>query len=212
MNLNKTGVLFDLDGVLIDTETQYSVFWGNIGKEYLTDSTDFAEKIKGSNLTAILDNHFPDKKLQEIIVARLDEFQASMKYEIYPGVKDFVNQLIEHNIPMCIVTSSDDNKMNSLFEQQPYFKETFKNIITGSQVTNSKPHPECFLKGAKLINRDIADCYIFEDSLQGITAGIASGAKVIALDTTCHKSAIEKLTTNIISSFENFGIDDMFNI
>ena len=209
MELNNIGVLFDLDGVLIDTESQYSVFWGDIGEKYLGNREEFAARIKGSNLSTILNNNFPDPDLQKDIVSQLDEFQANMSYAIYPGVRDFIQQLVENGIPMCIVTSSDDRKMESLFEQQPYFKEVFRHIITGDMVTKSKPDPECFIKGAELIGTDIRRCFVFEDSMQGIAAGIASGATVIALDTTNSREAISHLTHNIISSFENFSVTDM---
>lgn len=76
-------------------------------------------------------------------------------------------------------------------------------------VTKSKPAPECFIKGAELIGADIRRCFVFEDSMQGIAAGIASGATVIALDTTNSREAISHLTHNIISSFENFSVTDM---
>lgn len=201
------GVLFDLDGVLVDTESQYSIFWGKMGIEYNTGIPDFADRIKGSNLAAILNTYFPEKSVQDEIVEKLNAFQAAMTYEICPGVKEFISQLKQHNIPTCIVTSSDDKKMEQLFAHQPYFRENFSNIITGDQVTNSKPHPECFLKGAQKIGVDIKDCLIFEDSMQGITAGLASGAKVIALSTTCSIEQISTLTNVIIPGFKNFSLD-----
>ena len=201
------GVLFDLDGVLVDTESQYSIFWGKMGIEYNTGIPDFADRIKGSNLAAILNTYFPEKSVQDEIVAKLNAFQAAMTYEICPGVKEFISQLKQHNIPTCIVTSSDDKKMEQLFAHQPYFRENFSNIITGDQVTNSKPHPECFLKGAQKIGVDIKDCLIFEDSMQGITAGLASGAKVIALSTTCSIEQISTLTSVIIPGFKDFSLD-----
>ena len=201
------GVLFDLDGVLVDTESQYSIFWGKMGIEYNTGIPDFAERIKGSNLAAILSTYFPEKSVQDEIVEKLNAFQAAMTYEICPGVKEFISQLKQHNIPTCIVTSSDDKKMEQLFAHQPYFRENFSNIITGDQVTNSKPHPECFLKGAQKIGVDIKDCLIFEDSMQGITAGLASGAKVIALSTTCSIEQISTLTNVIIPGFKDFSLD-----
>lgn len=201
------GVLFDLDGVLVDTESQYSIFWGKMGIEYNTGIPDFADRIKGSNLAAILNTYFPEKSVQDEIVAKLNTFQAAMTYEICPGVKEFISQLKQHNIPTCIVTSSDDKKMEQLFAHQPYFRENFSNIITGDQVTNSKPHPECFLKGAQKIGVDIKDCLIFEDSMQGISAGLASGAKVIALSTTCSAEQISTLTNVIIPGFKDFSLD-----
>lgn len=79
------GVLFDLDGVLVDTESQYSIFWGKMGIEYNTGIPDFADRIKGSNLAAILNTYFPDKSVQDEIVAKLNTFQAAMTYEICPN-------------------------------------------------------------------------------------------------------------------------------
>lgn len=76
------GALFDLDGVLIDTENQYSVFWGNIGREYNVGYNDFAERIKGTNLTSILNTYFPDKATQAEIVNRLNDFQDNMSYDL----------------------------------------------------------------------------------------------------------------------------------
>ena len=60
--------LFDLDGVVLDTEGQYSVFWGNVGKKY-TDIVDFEHKIKGMTLTQILDGNFSDENLKKEIDA-----------------------------------------------------------------------------------------------------------------------------------------------
>lgn len=209
MDKKQIGVLFDLDGVLIDTETQYSKFWGAIGEKYFGNGKELSENIKGRNLEAIYSSYFPDENIQKIITAQLDEFQANMSYELYPGVKEFLDSLVENKIAMCIVTSSDDKKMERLFESQPYLKSVFTHMITGDQVTNAKPHPECFLKGAALIGRDIHDCYVFEDSINGITAGLASGAKVIAIDNTYPRNKIAELTNNIISGFEGLTIEKM---
>ena len=63
-NLPK-GVLFDLDGVLVDTESQYSIFWGKMRVDYNKGIHDFAERIKGSNLASILNTYFPEKSLQD---------------------------------------------------------------------------------------------------------------------------------------------------
>ncbi len=203
------GALFDLDGVLIDTENQYSVFWGNIGREYNVGYNDFAERIKGTNLTSILNTYFPDKATQAEIVNRLNDFQDNMSYDLLPGVEEFIANLESNGITMCIVTSSDDKKMETLLTKQPFLTKHFTNIITGDDVTNSKPHPECFLKGANLLDCDITDCYVFEDSINGIKAGLASGAKVIALSTTVSPDVIKKYNHIVIPSFEGVTIQHL---
>ena len=90
--------LFDLDGVVFDTESQYSVFWGMIGREYHPEMPDFALRIKGQTLVQIYDKYFSDdatfahiagftdcKSEQAKITARLDEFEQNMSYPYIPG-------------------------------------------------------------------------------------------------------------------------------
>ena len=95
--------LFDLDGVVLDTETQYSVFWGMIGKEYHPELPDFALRIKGQTLVQIYDKYFSDDAVfahvadyqgveaeQARITRRLDEFELHMKYDYIVGFEAFV--------------------------------------------------------------------------------------------------------------------------
>ena len=101
--------LFDLDGVVLDTETQYSVFWGMIGKEYHPELPDFALRIKGQTLVQIYDKYFSDDAVfahvadyqgveaeQARITRRLDEFELHMKYDYIVGFEAFVADLREH--------------------------------------------------------------------------------------------------------------------
>ena len=206
------GVLFDLDGVLIDSETIYTKFWEDIDKIYPTGVEDFACIIKGNNLAKILNTYYPDKELQKIIVKMIDDFEDNMHYEIFPGVIDFLNELRAAGIPMAIVTSSDIKKMEKLYAYHPDFKSYFDAVVTGNMVKHSKPDPECFLKGAELIGCKPEDCVIFEDSPSGILAALASGGKVIALATTLRLEDINKEAHKIIKSFAGFHISDMLEV
>ena len=83
-NTKKRGVLFDLDGVLLDSEGQYSIFWGEMEKEYPTGVPDFAAYIKGFHLTRIL-GYFADDVVRTEIMEKLLEFERSMRYVFFPG-------------------------------------------------------------------------------------------------------------------------------
>lgn len=207
-----TGVLFDLDGVLIDSETIYTKFWEEIDNIYPTGVKDFAYIIKGNNLAKILNTYYPDKELQKTIVKMIDDFEDKMVYEIFPGVIEFLTELKNASIPMAIVTSSDIKKMNKLFASHPDFESYFDAIVTGNMVKHSKPDPECFLKGAEMIGCNPKDCIIFEDSPSGILAALATGGKVIALATTLRLEDINKEAHKIIKSFAGFHINDMLEI
>lgn len=207
---NKIGVLFDLDGVILDTEGIYSEFWKEIDRRFPTGVVGFSDVIKGTCLEDILNNNFPKENHEEIINI-LQNFQKDMEYRYFPYAIEWVKSLHEAGIPMCIVTSSDQEKMNAVYKQHPEFRGFFDAVIVGEMVENAKPAPDCFLLGAKLLGKDIKDCYIFEDSLNGLKAALASGGKVIALSTT---NAPELLTDAkmVIPDFKDFTIEKMLSI
>ena len=176
------GALFDLDGVLIDSEGIYYKFWDSIARDYNVGVPDFAMAIKGTNMASIMAHFAPEDHAE--ILRRHTEFQQNMRFEFFEGALDFVRILAARGIPRAVVTSSEEGKMQQLYAQHPEFPSLFNAIITGDMVTNGKPHPECYLKGAAAIGCDIRDCYVFEDSLQGIQAGATAGATVVGLTTT----------------------------
>lgn len=203
--------LFDLDGVLIDTEGIYSGFWAETGRAFGIEDPLFAQKIKGTTLAQILNNNFsPEQRPQ--VYDRLIEFENKMVYRVYPGVIEFLNQLRSHDIPAAIVTSSGEKKMEKLWLQQPALRTYFQAIITDADVTHSKPHPEPYLIAAKKLNCPIQDCYVFEDSINGIISGHNAGAKVIALTTTNPREALVPDSNLIIDSFVGFNLRDMLEI
>lgn len=206
--MKKVGVLFDLDGVLIDSEDIYTKFWENIEQIYPTGIENFALIIKGNALFKILDNYFP-KEIHQDIIDRVHEFELNITYPIYNGVIDFLKSLKEQGIPTAIVTSSDDVKMNALYEAYPYFRQYFDAVITGSDVTESKPHPQGYLMAAERIGCHPGDCYVFEDSLQGLEAGMNAGAIVIGLTTNNSAEALKDKAHALIDSFVGFSIDKM---
>ena len=98
--------LFDLDGVVFETESQYTIFWGMIGREYHPEMPDFAHRIKGQTLVQIYDKYFSDAQTfahiegftsvaeeQAKITVRLDEYERNMAYNYVAGFEDFVKDL-----------------------------------------------------------------------------------------------------------------------
>ena len=201
------GVLFDLDGVLLDSEGQYSIFWGAMDKEYSTGVPDFARFIKGFHLTRIL-GYFADDQVRQQVLERLLEFEGNMRYEFFPGALELVRKLREANVPMAIVTSSDHKKMASLYSQHPEFPTLFEKIITGDMVTKAKPDPDCFLLGARQLGLDIKDCIVLEDSRNGPLAGRASGARVIGIATTLPADEVSPLCDLMVNSVNELTLED----
>lgn len=207
-NTSGIGVLFDLDGVLIDSESLYTRFWDEIDRIYPTGIENFALYIKGTTLPSIL-GHYKDEAVRRDIVARIHEFEHRMVYPVFPGVMEFLADLRRHDIPAAIVTSSDAVKMASLRAQLPDFTSHFRAVVDASMVTRSKPDPQGYLLGAEAICCDPSRCFVFEDSLQGIAAGNAAGATVIGLATTLPRERLQGKAREIIDGFTGFTVDDM---
>ena len=203
------GVLFDLDGVLLDSEGQYSIFWRSMEERFPTGIDDFSNYIKGFHLARIL-SYFATDEIREQIVQELVEFEKNMRFEFFPGALSFVKRLREAGIPMAIVTSSDHKKMKALFSQHPDFPALFEVIITGDMVTKAKPDPDCFLLGAKQLGIDIKDCVVFEDSRNGLMAARASGARVIGVATTLSADVVASLSDLTVHGVDELDVEQIF--
>ena len=130
--------LFDLDGVVFNTEPLYTVFWGGIFKEFYPAEQGLELKIKGQTLTQIYDRYFagqPDRQAE--ITRRLDEYERQMQYTYVDGLTDFVQQLKQNGVKTSIVTSSNKSKMENVYRQHATFKQLFDAVFTRSGLAAS---------------------------------------------------------------------------
>lgn len=200
--------LFDLDGTLIDTEGQYSIFWGGIGKEYHPEIPDYANVIKGKTLVQILaEGYTPEQRIE--IKARLDEFERNMKYTFFPGALEFLRDLKAHGVKMAIVTSSDRAKMSNVMPRLPELSELMDIITMAEDFHASKPDPDCYLQAQRKLGMEKADCVVFEDALSGLAAGMASGMFTIGMATTNPRSIIESKCNLVLDSFVNLTYNNI---
>lgn len=213
MNTTKTiSVLFDFDGVIMDTETQYTVFWNEQGRKYLGEE-DFGRRIKGQTLTQIYDNYFSDKpQAQQEITAGLNVYEKQMSYEYIPGVEAFIADLRRNGVKIAVVTSSNEEKMQNVYNAHPEFKGMVDRILTGEMFAHSKPAPDCFLLGMKVFGSQPENTYVFEDSFHGLQAGMTSGATVIGLATTNSREAISGKAHYIIDDFTGMSYDKLLTM
>lgn len=209
-NTKCIAALFDFDGVVMDTETQYSLFWNKIGKQYFPQIEEFGRIIKGQTLVNIYAKYFAGmEKEQQDITARLNQFEKEMAYEYIPGVVDFMKDLRTHGVKMAIVTSSNDLKMANVYKAHPELKELVDRILTAEMFTRSKPAPDCFLLGAEVFGTVPQNCVVFEDSFHGLEAGNAAGMAVVGLCTTNPKEAIADKCKLVMPDFTAFSFEKM---
>lgn len=188
--------LFDLDGVVFDTEPQYTEFWGSQCRLYHPEHPGLEHEIKGSTLTQIYDRWFSGSLASEqaVITSRLNAFEAQMRYEYIAGFEAFIADLHSHGVKTAVVTSSNQPKMECVYRAQPGFKQLFNAILTSEDFTYSKPHPDCYLKAAERFSVDPMECVVFEDSFNGLKSGRAAGMKVVGVATTNTPQAIASLS------------------
>lgn len=202
--------LFDLDGVVFDTEPQYTVFWGMICRQYHPEHPGLEHEIKGSTLTQIYDRWFSGPLASEraSITARLDDYEQQMHYDYITGFEALVADLHRHGVKTAVVTSSNIPKMESVYRYQPRFKELFDAILTSEDFSRSKPDPDCYLKAAARFNVSPEECIVFEDSFNGLKSGRAAGMRVVGLATTNSAEAIAPYSDIQISDYN--GVDTAF--
>ena len=200
--------LFDFDGVIMDTEQHYTEFWSMLGEEYL-GLEDFGHTIKGQTLIQIFEKYFEGMDAQKAeIVPRLNEFERTMPFEYIPGALEFMKKLKKAGVPIAIVTSSNDAKMEKVYKVHPELLELADAILTSEHFSKSKPDPECFLNAMERLGGRPETTVVFEDSLHGIAAGRASGAYVIGLTTSFPREVIEPLCDMVIEDFCYMATED----
>lgn len=197
--------LFDLDGVILDTEGSYTAFWDDYGSRHFSEK-DFGVKIKGQTLVKILGDYFPEENERKAITDAINDFERNMSYPFVPGVENYIKSLKSNGIRTAVVTSSNLLKMENVYRCHPGFREMFDMILTSEDFSESKPSPYCYLKAMRLFGAGPEDCVVFEDSLAGLQAARASGAFVTALTTTNPEEVVRNYADLVIRDFNDSGI------
>lgn len=197
--------LFDLDGVIFDTEPQYTVFWGSQCRLYHPEHPGLEHEIKGSTLDQIFGLWWsgPLESERPKVVERLDAFEAQMALNYVPGFESFVKDLRKHGIMTAVVTSSNRQKMLSVYRKHPDFTSLFDAVLTSEDFTESKPSPQCYLAAARRLGATPQECLVFEDSINGLRAGKAATMGVIGMTTTNTRERIAEYSNYMMNDFKD---------
>lgn len=209
MNLsNIKAALFDLDGVVFDTEPQYTVFWGEQCREFHPETPGLEHQIKGQTLVQIFDKHFSGElqPMQKVITDRLNEFEKHMTFDYIDGFIDFIGNLRFNGVKTAVVTSSNKIKMEQVYQCRPEFKDMFDAILTSEDFERSKPDPDCYEKAALRLGAERTECVVFEDSFNGLRSGRAAGMRVVGLATTNSPESIASFADIVIDNYKGFSI------
>jgi beta-phosphoglucomutase len=210
-SINNYVALFDLDGVVMNTEPQYTQFWDAQGMHYL-GIPHFCSLIKGQTLTQIFDVYFPDDDAQRKIIQNdLNDFERQMSFNYIDGADTFIAALRQAGVRTALVTSSNEDKMANVYHAHAEFKGLFDKIFTAEMFEHSKPNPECFLTAMKGLQATAEQSVVFEDSFHGLEAGRKAGAYVVGLATTNPRSAVEGQCDWTIDNFVGVTPDTLYH-
>lgn len=203
-------VLFDFDGVIVDTEPIYDIFWNDAAKRYNLGIDNFAYIIKGTILPDLINKYFSGfpKEIQEQVLRESMAYEADMDFPTISGSLDFIRTLKAHGIKIGLVTSSDSKKVNRAFNHLS-LNGVFDTIVTADRIVKGKPDPMCYLLGASDLQTDPADCIVFEDSFAGIQAATAAGIRVIGVSSTVPAEHLREKTHDVIPDFRNVTIETL---
>ncbi len=181
-----SAVLWDMDGTLVDTEPYWMAaeteLVGSFGGTWTHDD---ALKLVGSGLldsAAILQEVGVDMERQAIVDHLTDEVAGRLRtlgVPFRPGARELLADLRAAGIPTALVTMSLRRMALSVVELIDF--PAFDLVVAGDDVSRPKPHPEPYLHAAGLLEIDIADAVVIEDSRTGVAAGVASGAVTLGV-------------------------------
>lgn len=205
-------IIFDLDGVIVDTAIFHYQAWKRLANEYGFDFTlEHNERLKGVSRLESLDillsvggieiksdeekNRIANKKnewYREYILKMTPN-------DILPGVKNFLVDLKNSNYKIAIGSSSKNT--NTLLERIG-FDTFFDAVVDGLQISKSKPDPEVFLKAAQKLDVDPKNCIVFEDAVAGIEAAKRAGMIAIGVGKYENLPNADK----VIPDFKNMSV------
>jgi len=200
--------LFDFDGVIVDTEPIYDIFWNEAAIRYNIGIEGFADLIKGKTMPNIMDTYFSEhtEEFRQMVWEEATAYERTMPLPALAGSLEFLQLLRKEGVQLGLVTSSDNYKIERAFDMYD-LKDTFDTIVTADRITTGKPHPMCYLLAAKDLGVDPANCLVFEDSFAGIQAGNDAGMRVIGLTTTNPAEALQELVYECIPDFQEVTFD-----
>lgn len=181
-------VIFDMDGVLVDSEPFHVQTEKRMFRKMNLDISDEEHAGYMGTATDVMWKQIIGKRNLPIDIPEITEltikeglpyFYSLEKIDPMPGLIDLLEKLKSKNIPMAVASSSDPETIRIILEKSG-LRKYFLQAVSSSEVGKSKPEPDVFLHAAKILGVLPENCVVFEDSKNGIKAAKAAGMYCIA--------------------------------
>lgn len=193
MLLKGLALIFDMDGVLINSTATHSEAWLVYLRQQGVEISEIEERMLGKRNDAIVRDFFQDIALTEEEVlehgARKEQLYREMMgpkvhQHMVPGVIQFLER--HQDLPIGLATNGEPANVE-LVLHGTNIRKYFRSVVSGHEVRLPKPHPDIYLKVAGRLGMPPGNCVVFEDSLTGVEAARAAGMRVAGLTTTLPK-------------------------
>ncbi len=208
------GAIFDMDGVLIESRDAHWTAWQRLGAELDAPFTrELFETTFGMHNRQIfplwLGPDLAEPELERLSGRKEEMFREAARetLEPIPGVRELIASLASEGFCLAVGSSGPRPNVEMALDVLGV-REHFRALSTGDDVANGKPHPEVFLIAAERLGLEPSRCVVLEDAPQGVAAGLAAGARVIAITST--KPAAELSGAHrIVETFESVSPADL---
>ena len=176
-------VLFDMDGVIVDTEPlhrkAYFKLFDDLGIDVSEELyTSFTGASTKKVCTTLIEKYQLNESPKELAMIKRKYFKYyfyhDADFNLLPGVKSLIENFFENNIKLVLASSASIITINMVFEKFD-LEKYFIGKISGDELKESKPHPEIFLIAAEVANEPKQNCMVIEDSTNGIIAAHSAG-------------------------------------
>ncbi len=179
-----SAILFDMDGVVIDTHHSVTAFWEDLARQHQVELTEkiFAQHIYGTPATHTLAKCFPHLSADEhkAVLENLTLYESQLTYTEVKGITAFLRALKQYHIDTALVTSAEPRKVRNVMDQLG-LDGLFSTVVTADDVKIGKPAPQCYLLAAQCLKQTPDQCIVFEDAISGVKAGVAAGMLCIGV-------------------------------
>lgn len=180
-------VLFDMDGLMFDTERLADIVWAQVGKAHgYTIGPEEMTLMRGTNreegkraMLAHMGADFPFDTLHQQAQALMRE-RLKDAVPLRPGLNELLKFLEQHGVLMAVASSTAQALVEEYLERAGV-RRFFKAVVCGDMVTRSKPAPDIYLEAAQRLSVPPAHCLVLEDSYNGVRAGAAAGCETVMI-------------------------------